>query len=82
MTDGLTAFRLQGPLTRELLSKGCGLDLHPQSLPPGRCARTRLAQIPVVMDFLDDSSDIDLYVARSYGAYLHSWLTDAAAEWS
>jgi heterotetrameric sarcosine oxidase gamma subunit len=82
LTDGLTGFRLQGPLARELLSKGCGLDLHPRSLPPGRCARTRLAQIPVVIDCLDDSSGIDLYAARSYGACLKSWLTDAAAEWA
>jgi len=82
VTDGLTGFRIQGSLARDLLSKGCGLDLHPRSFSPGRCARSRLAQIPVVIDCLDDSSGTDLYVARSYGAYLHTWLTDAAAEWS
>src|SRR5258708_6617465 len=31
MTDGLTGFRLQGSRARDLLSKGCGLDLHPRS---------------------------------------------------
>jgi sarcosine oxidase subunit gamma len=63
-----------------LLSKGCGLDLHPRSFPAGRCARTRFAQIPVVLDCPDEDSRFDMYAGRSYRQYLHEWLLDAAVE--
>jgi sarcosine oxidase subunit gamma len=72
--------RVQRPDARELLSKGCGLDLHPRFFAPDQCARTRFAQIPVVIDCLNGPSRFELYVARSHLSYLHSWLVDAAAE--
>jgi sarcosine oxidase, subunit gamma len=78
LTDGVAAFELKGPAARNLLSKGCGLDLHPSGFPAGRCARTRLAQLPVTVVCLDDTPRFELYVGRSYAHYLHSWLTDAA----
>lgn len=80
LTDGLAGLEVQGSAAREVLSKGCGLDLHPRSFPTGRCARTRFAQIPVVVDCLDEPPRFELYVARSYFSYLRLWLIDAAAE--
>lgn len=81
LTDGLAVIDVRGPTAREILSKGCGLDMHPRSFPPGRCARTRFAQIAVVIECLDDGRlRFELTVARSYLHYLHSWLADAAAE--
>jgi sarcosine oxidase, subunit gamma len=80
LSDGLAALEVQGGAARELLSKGCGLDLHPRSFPEGRCARTRFAQIPVVIECLDDSPRFELTVQRSYLQYLHGWLADAAIE--
>jgi len=82
LTDGFAGLDVRGSAARELLSKGCGLDLHPRSFPAGRCARTRFAQIPVVVECLDEPPRFELFVARSYFHYLHSWLTDAAAEFS
>ena len=79
-THGLAILQLQGRAARELLSKGCGLDMHPRSFPQGRCARTRFAQIPVVIECVEEPAKFELYVARSYLAYLQSWLVDAAAE--
>jgi sarcosine oxidase subunit gamma len=80
LSVGLAALAVQGAIARELLSKGCGLDLHPRSFPAGHCARTRFAQVPAIIECLDGSPRFDLYVARSYFQYLHSWLLDAAAE--
>lgn len=80
LSDGLAGLGLRGSATRELLSKGCGLDLHPGNFPAGRCARTRFAQIPVVVACLDEDFRFELYVGRSYLQYLHDWLTDAAVE--
>jgi sarcosine oxidase subunit gamma len=80
LTSGLVGLEVQGSGVREVLSKGCGLDLDPRSFPPGRCARTRFAQIPVVVECLDDPPRYQLYIARSYLHYLQSWLADAAVE--
>lgn len=80
LSDALATIRIEGPTARELLSKGCGLDFHPSKFPAGQCARTRFAQIPVVIDCVNPAPRFELHVARSYFAYLHSWLLDAAIE--
>jgi len=80
VTDAWVTLEVHGPSARDLLAKGCGLDLHRHSFVSGRCARTRCAQIPVILECLDDSPRFELSVARSYFDYLHSWLKDAAAE--
>jgi sarcosine oxidase, subunit gamma len=76
----LKVIEIRGPAAVEVLSKGCGLDLHPQRFPAGRCTRTRLAQLPVIIDCTDPEPRFELYVGRSYVGYLNSWLMDAAAE--
>src|SRR5271165_3843815 len=78
LSQGLAVLRLKGPATRAMLAKGCGLDLHPRHFPVGRCARTRFAQLPIVIDCIDAKPQFDLYVGRSYLPYLISWLDDAA----
>jgi sarcosine oxidase subunit gamma len=78
ITDGIAAFEMHGPAVRDLLAQGCGLDFHPRSFPPGHCARTRFAQIAVLIDCLDELRFV-LYVSRSYAHYLQSWLIDAAS---
>jgi sarcosine oxidase subunit gamma len=80
LSDGLTVLEVSGSFAYDTLSKGCGLDLHPSSLAAGQCARTRLAQIPVVIEHFREPPRFELYVARSYLEYLRSWLADAAAE--
>lgn len=80
LTDGLATLEVRGPAARELLSKGCALDLHPHHFPPDQCARTRFAQIPVVIECLEAPMRFELSVARSQSHYLHAWLTDAALE--
>ena len=75
---GLAAIQLEGPAARNVLAKSCGLDLHPSSFRIGACTRTRLAQLPVIIDYLEATPRFELYVGRSYRSYLESWLTDAA----
>jgi sarcosine oxidase, subunit gamma len=78
LSDGIVALDVRGPAVREVLSAGCGLDLHPQRFPPGRCARTRLGHVAVVVECLNEHC-FELYVARSQARYLSGWLADAAA---
>ena len=82
LSCAVKVLRVQGSATREVLAKSCGLDFHPTHFPAGRCTRTRLAQLAVVVDCADPSPCFDLYVGRSYLAYLRSWLNDAAIEFT
>jgi sarcosine oxidase subunit gamma len=82
MTDGFGALKVHGPMAREVLSKGCGLDFHPTGFPVGRCARTRFAQLSVIVEHTDDAPTFHLYVPRSYLAFLADWLADAALEFN
>ena len=72
--------RLSGSAAGDLLSKGCGLDLDPNSFPAARSTRTRFAQLPLILDCVDPQPVIDLYVNRSYLPYLKDWLADAAVD--
>jgi sarcosine oxidase, subunit gamma len=80
VTDAFATIEVHGPAARELLAKGCGLDVHRHSFVTGRCARTRFAQTPALIECIDDSPRFELSVARSYFDYLYSWLKDAAVE--
>jgi len=75
-----TVIRVSGAGTRDLLAKGCRLDLHPRVFRAGACAQTNLGHFTVLLHCVDDSPTVDLYVARSYAVSFWEWLTEAAAE--
>ena len=79
VSRALTRLQISGPEVRDLLAKGCSLDLHPPLFPPGRVARTRFAGMPVIV-WCTGTSAFDLIVTRSYTDYLLSWLADAELE--
>jgi sarcosine oxidase subunit gamma len=85
VTDGRVAFHIAGPSAREVLAKGCPLDLHARAFPPGRCAQSLLAKAPVLIHLVDDHPEqgpgFDVYVARSFAHYLWTWLEDAGREY-
>jgi sarcosine oxidase, subunit gamma len=80
LTHGLVTLEARGREARDLLATGCGVDLHLSRFPVGRCARTRFAQIPVIIECLAAEDQFALHVDRSRAQYLHDWVTDAALE--
>ena len=50
------ALELSGPLAKEVLSKGCAVDLHPRAWRPGMCARAMLARAQVILHERSDST--------------------------
>lgn len=80
VSDAHWVVDLEGPLVREVLSKGCPLDIHPRAFPPGRCARTTLAGVPVVVQSLDDGV-LRLFAAPSMARWLGDWFLDQTAEY-
>ncbi len=81
-TDARTTIRLHGADARNVLMKGCPLDLHPRVFGPGQCAQSILAKADVLIHQLDDTPTYDIYVLCSFSRYLWDWLADAAKEFS
>lgn len=71
---------IAGSRARDLLQKGCGLDLRPRAFAPGQCAQTLFARLPVIIDQLSADPVYRLYVRRSSAQWLCEWLIDAAEE--
>jgi sarcosine oxidase, subunit gamma len=81
LSHGRTVLRISGRKARDVLAKGCALDLHPGVFPGGACAATSVAGVAAVLIVVDNASTYDLYVPRTYGQYVWEWLYEAAAEY-
>lgn len=78
VTDLRAVFRLQGTHARDVLQKGCAVDLHPRAFGPSSCVTTALARVRVTLRQVETAYEI--FVERSYAAYLRDWLADAAPD--
>jgi sarcosine oxidase, subunit gamma len=77
------AIRLTGSRMRDLLAKGCAIDLHPRVFGRGRSAQSTLGLAAVVLLALGDGGDDFLVLVRSsFAGYLAEWLLDAAVEYT
>jgi sarcosine oxidase subunit gamma len=78
---------LSGPNARDLLEKGCTIDLHPRSFTAGRCAQTTFARghLLIWQTGAEDSPSGPVYrllFRGSFADYFADWLLDATAEFS
>jgi len=88
VSESRTCIHVRGPRARDLLAKGCPLDLHPRAFAAGRCAQSLCAKAAVTLHQVADGDDsggegpaYDLYVLNSFAEYLWLWLEDAAREY-
>ena len=81
ITGGQTLITLSGEHSRDVLAKGCSLDLHPRAFGEGRCAQTVVAGSNVILLWAGAEPSFDLIVRRSFAEYLALWLHDAASEY-
>ena len=70
---------LSGPHAREVLMKGCRLDLHARAFAPGACVQTTLARAQAILHMTDDGPAYEITVRNSFALYLATWLLDAMA---
>ncbi|RDG37786.1 sarcosine oxidase subunit gamma, partial [Streptomyces corynorhini] len=76
-----TVVELSGPSARDVLEKGCALDLHPRAFGSGRAFATRLGPVQVVL--WHTAEDIWRLLPRaSFADYLARWLIDAMGEYA
>ncbi len=69
--------QLSGSDARRVLESGCSLDLHPRAFRPGRCARTVIRTVEVILLQREDESVWWLFVGNSYAEWFTEWLLDA-----
>jgi sarcosine oxidase subunit gamma len=81
LSGGQTVVLLRGRAIRDVLAKGCPLDLHPRAFSAGRCAQSHLAKAPILLRQTDDQPSFEIVVRRSFADYFWLWLEDAAAEY-
>jgi heterotetrameric sarcosine oxidase gamma subunit len=81
LSQARTVLRIGGGKARDVLAKGCALDLHPGVFPVGSCTATSVVGLAAVLVAVDDAPTYDLHVARTYGQYVWEWICEAAAEY-
>ena len=84
--ESRTLIRLSGLYARNVLAKGCSVDLHPRVFKPGKCAQTILGRSDITVHQVADeagtnATTYDIIVFRSFAEYVWTWLEDAAREY-
>jgi heterotetrameric sarcosine oxidase gamma subunit len=77
VSDALVTIAVEGSLAAALLARGCGVDVSAETFGSSACARTRLAQLPVVVRRVN-SERFECLVDRSTAQWLYDWMEDAA----
>jgi sarcosine oxidase subunit gamma len=80
LSSGLAALLLAGEASREVLARGCRLDLDPRVFASGRAAATLMAQVAVTLAALPGG--FLLLTPASTARYFEEWLRASARAFS
>jgi sarcosine oxidase subunit gamma len=78
VSSGFVMLHLTGTRAREILQRGCPLDLHPRVFPIGACAQSHFFKAAIIVRPVDDHA-FEVIVRRSFADYALRMLRDAAA---
>jgi len=86
VSESRTVIHLAGVEARNVVMKGCSIDIHPRVFGPGQCAETTLALAHVLihqtsLNKTTGHPAYDIYVHRSFAEYLWNWLEYAGREY-
>ncbi|RFU44100.1 sarcosine oxidase subunit gamma [Paraburkholderia sp. DHOC27] len=76
--SGYTLLEVSGERVREVIARGCPLDLHPRVFTPGQCAQSHYFKASMVLVPLS-ADTFQLIVRRSFADYFCRIMLDAAA---
>jgi heterotetrameric sarcosine oxidase gamma subunit len=76
LSSAFTALCIAGPAVREVLARGCRLDLHDEAFAPGSVASTHMAQVAVTLAALP--SGWLLLTPSTTARHFREWLTATA----
>ncbi len=74
------ALEVSGIRGKDIMAKGCGLDLDRRAWTAGSCAQTLLARVPVILHERKETTGV--LIRPSYTNYLVDWLLEAAVEFA
>ena len=77
---GYATLRLSGAAARDVLAKGCRIDLHPRAFGPGRAAATLIAHVHGIVWQLDEVPTFEVIVPSTLAEHVFEWLCLSAAE--
>jgi sarcosine oxidase subunit gamma len=80
-SDAKAVIRISGARARDVLAKGCSLDLHSRVFKLGDAATTPIALIDCQLWQIDDAPSYDLAVPSSFAESFWSWLAASSAEY-
>ncbi|CAH2908532.1 MAG: Sarcosine oxidase gamma subunit (EC [uncultured Paraburkholderia sp.] len=75
--SGYTVLEISGTRTREVLSRGCPLDLHPKLFGEGQCAQSHYFKASITL-VPTGADSFDIVVRRSFADYFVKITLDAA----
>ena len=81
-SGGFAQMRLDGENSRDILEKGCPLDVSSGVFSAGMCAQTNLAKSNIILAQLDDSPSYNIIVRRSFADYMAEWILNAGKEYN
>ncbi len=79
VSDMRAVIRMEGEGSREILMKGCSLDLLSDDYAAGTCRRMRFAEIAALLHVVEEDV-FDIYVFRSFAHYTWEFLLATARE--
>lgn len=82
VSDYYTVIRVAGERARDVLAKGCPLDLHPSVFKTGNCAGSLYNKATIRLLQMDDAPTYDIMVRWTFADYLWKHLVKAAEEWA
>ena len=80
VSDNSTIIEIKGKYSREVLMKGCSLDIHPSIFQTGCSAQIDLALANIILLKTADEPIYQIIVRASFARYLWDWLLDASNE--
>jgi sarcosine oxidase subunit gamma len=78
VSGGNIALHLTGDTARDVLARGCTLDLHPDVFSVSSCAQSGLARANILLGLIEDTPTFEIVVRRSFADYLCRWLAHTA----
>jgi sarcosine oxidase, subunit gamma len=75
--SGYTVLEITGTRTREVLSRGCPLDLHPKLFAVGQCAQSHYFKASLTL-IPTGGDSFELVIRRSFADYFVKIMLDAA----
>lgn len=75
--SGYTVLEISGEKVRDVIARGCPLDLHPRVFAPGQCAQSHYFKASIVLIPVADTT-YELVVRRSFADYFVRIMLDAA----